>query len=265
MFLTRERRYAELAPHPVRRPIRESVRVALANRPLALIVAMQLVVTGSYNLVGILGLYLNYYYIYSGDIRRAAVMEGWNATAFQAAAVGSVFVYRRLSRRIGKRQTLQVSLGVLVAGCLCKLVLFQPAHPWLMLPIWAANGAGMAGVAVMTLSMLSDAADYEEWRTGTRSEGIFASLQNLADTLGYTVGSLVSGFILVAVGFNVRLGGAQPAETLLLMRLLYAAVPFAGGVAAAIIIHRYPLTAERVGEMKAEMERRRSAGESARA
>jgi glycoside/pentoside/hexuronide:cation symporter, GPH family len=260
VFLTRERRYGELAARPVRRPLRENLRVALANRPLALIVAMQLAVSVSYAMVGPLGLYLNYYYVYAGDIRRASVMEGWNATVFQLAAVGSVFVYRRLSVSIGKRRTLQAALGVVTFGCLAKLVLFQPEHPWLMLPIWAANGAGMAGVAVMTLSMLSDAADYEEWRTGVRSEGLFASLRSVADTIGYSLGALTSGFILVVIGFDVRLGGGQSPGSLLLMRILYAVVPIAGAIAAAFIIQRYPLSADKAGVIKAELERRRAAG-----
>jgi GPH family glycoside/pentoside/hexuronide:cation symporter len=255
-FLTRERRYNELAGRPRRRPLRESLRVALSNRPLALIAATQLVVSSTYMLVGPLGLYLNYYFVYAGDIRRGAVMEAWNATAYQVAAVGSVFAYRRLSLSIGKRRTLQVALGVLVLGSLAKLVLFQPAHPWLMLPIWAANGAGIAGIAVMTLSMLSDAADFEEWRTGVRSEGIFASIRGLADTVGYSFGALLSGFILVAIGFDAALGGAQPAACLLQMRILYTAVPLAGAIAAILIIDRYPLSAEQSGTIKAELARR---------
>ncbi len=228
--------------------------------PLALIVAAQLLVGGSYNMVGVLGLYINFYYIYSGDIRRGSVMEGWAATVFQVAAIGSILAYRRLSASIGKRSTLQVALGVLALGCVAKLVLFQPAHPWLMLAIWAANGAGMAGVSVMMLSMLADAADFEEWRTGTRCEGLFASLLSLAGAVSYSFGVLLSGFILVAVGFDVRLGGAQSPASLQLMRLLYAAVPLAGAAAGAFILRWYPLSADRAYAIRAELEQRRAAG-----
>jgi glycoside/pentoside/hexuronide:cation symporter, GPH family len=259
VLFTRERRYGQLPRRPARRPLRESLRRASGNRPLMLLVAVQLVFSFSYNLVGVLGLYTNFYYIYGGDIRRASVMEGWAASVFQVVAAVSVWGYRRLSARIGKRPALQVAFGVLAAGCLSKLVLFQPAHPWMILGIWAANGAGSVGVAVIQLSMLADVADFEEWRTGVRSEGLFSSIFNMADTVGYSVGALGSGIILVAIGFDVRLGGGQSPASLLLMRLLYAAVPLVGALVAALIVQRYPLSAGRSYAIKAELEERRSA------
>ena len=257
VFLGRERYYSQVASRPARARFRDNLRTALRNRPFALILAMQGVASFGYNIVGSLGTYTLYYYVYGGDIRRGSVMLGWTGTAFQLGSIASVFLYRRLSRRWGKRRALLTALGILMVGSAAKWYLFQPAHPWLQILVWLANGAGTTGIAVLTLSMLADAADYEEWQSGDRREGLYASMLSFSDKAGYSLGALISGFILVGTGFEVRLGGAQSAQTLLMMRVLYAVFPFVGALAAALIIRRYPLSEERAYEIKAELERRR--------
>ena len=233
------------------------MRTILANRPLVLILGVQCAASFGYNVVGIFGMYTNYYYVYGGDIKRAAIMQGWAGSIFQVAAIGAIFLYRRLSRSIGKRRTLQVAASILMVGSAAKMALFQPNHPWLILVIWCANGAGMIGITVMALSMLPDAVDFEESRTGARREGLYASVLSLCSMFSYSVGALLSGPILVGLGFDAKLGGAQPEGTLLLIRALYAALPFAGALAAILIIRRYPLTETRAYEIKEELERRR--------
>lgn len=242
LLLIRESPESKSVRAQPRLQLKESLRLVLRNRPLTRILGMQLAASFGYNVVGVLGLYATFYYVYRGDIRHAAVMQGWAGTAFQLAAIGSVLACRRLSERIGKRATLQVALGVLMTGSAAKLILFQPAHPWLIVFIWAANGAGITGVTTLALSMLADTVDLGELQSGARLEGAYVSIYCLSDKVGYAAGALLSGFILSGIGFDVRLGGAQAVETLWLIRFLYAVVPFAGALAAAVIIHGYRLT-----------------------
>jgi GPH family glycoside/pentoside/hexuronide:cation symporter len=262
VFFARERLYAPLVSRQEGASLRQNLRTIAANRPFLLILGAQCLTTLGYNMVGVLGLYITFYYVYPGDIPNAAVMQSWAGTAYQIAAIASIPLYRRLSVAIGKKGTLQVSAGVLMIGCIARMVLFQPSHPWLVVLIWAASGAGTTGISVLCLSMLADAIDNEELRTGARREGVYASALSLCDKLGYSLGGLLSGFILVAIGFNVRLGGSQPAETLHLMRLLYAIVPFAGALAAALVIHRYPISEVRASEIAEQLEARRRFGKT---
>jgi GPH family glycoside/pentoside/hexuronide:cation symporter len=253
VFLARERLYGPIASRQGRESLRRNLRTVVANRPFLLILGAQCATSFGYNVVGVLGLYITFYYVYGGDIPRAAVMQSWAGTAFQVAAIVSIPLYRRLSAAIGKKGTLQVAAAVLMAGGVARMTLFQPGHPWLIVLIWAASGAGTAGVSILCLSMLADAIDCEELRTGARREGVYASALSLCDKLGYSVGGLLSGFILVGIGFDVHLGGRQQAETLFLMRSLYAALPFAGALAAALIIHRYPLSQGRADAIADEL------------
>jgi len=257
VFFTRERAYSRIARQQPRTPLRESLGTLVRNRPFLLVLGMQGVVTFGYNIVGILGMYLNYYYVYGGDIRRGAIMQGWNGTFYQFGAIGSVFLYRRLSASLGKRSTALVAAAILAAGSASKWLLFQPAHPWLQLPIWVFNGAGITGITIIALSMLADAADYEELRSGARREGLYASILSLVTKIGYSTGALASGFLLVGTGFEAKLGGAQDPHAIFLMRLLYTALPLAGALGAAFMIRRYPLTEQAAYSIKADLERRR--------
>jgi len=257
VFLTRERLYGQVARYQERAPLWQTLRMVAANRPFVRILGMQCMASFGYNVVGVFGMYATFYYVYAGDIRSASIMQGWAGTAYQVAAIGSIFLFRRISLAKGKKWTLQFSAGILMLGSAAKMFLFQPHHPWLLVLVWVANGAGTTGITVLGLSMMADAVDYEELQTGARREGAYASALSFCDKIGYSLGALLSGFILVGIGFDVRLGGGQSAQTLYLIRLLYAVLPFAGALGAALLIHRYPLSEDRVGEIKDALQARR--------
>jgi GPH family glycoside/pentoside/hexuronide:cation symporter len=257
IFFARERYYDQVASRQPRPSLAKNLRLVLRNRPFALILAMQGIFSFGYNVVGIFGMYTLCYYVYGGDIRRASVMLGWAGTVFQFGSIASVFMYRWLSHRFGKRRAVLTALAILMVGSLAKWFLFQPAHPGLLLLVWLANGAGTTGISVLTLSMLADAADYEEWQSGARREGLYGSMLALSETVGYSFGALIAGALLAGIGFEVRLGGAQSAQTLVQMRVLYGVLPFLGALVAALVIRHYPLSEARAYEIKAELERRR--------
>ncbi len=259
VFFARERLYEHVATHQGRASLAENFRTVCASEGLLRLLGTQFLATFGYNVVGILGMYATYYYVYAGDIRHAAVMQGWAGTAFQIAGIGAIFAYRALSRKIGKRRTLQVAALVLMIGSAAKMVLFQPGQPWLIILVWGMNGAGVVGINVMALSMLADSADFEEARSGARREGLYSSSLSFCGWLGYSIGALLSGFILVGIGFDAKLGGGQSAAALLWMRILYSVLPFAGALAAAIVIGKYPLTEQRMRAIKQELDVRRAA------
>jgi GPH family glycoside/pentoside/hexuronide:cation symporter len=236
----------------------QSLRAALRNKPFSIIVAAKTISTLSYNIVAILGLYLNYYYVFRGDLHRAAVMQGWNGTAFQLAGISSLFVCRWLALRHGKRLALIVAAAVLAVGSISKLFIYAPNAPWLQLFVYVANGASAAGMGMAADAMLADISDHDEVSSGLRREGLYASVLVWFDRVGYSVGTLISGFILVGIGFDVKLGGAQSDHTMQLMKLAYFAFPFAGACAVIALVSRYPLDAVTCYATKAKLEYRRA-------
>jgi GPH family glycoside/pentoside/hexuronide:cation symporter len=74
--------------------------------------------------------------------------------------------------------------------------------------------------------------------------------------LGVSVGLLMMGFILNASGFDAALGAEQTPQALLTMRLCFAGVPVAGLLIGIFCISRYPITAERAAETRAQLDLR---------
>ena len=77
--------------------------------------------------------------------------------------------------------------------------------------------------------------------------------------LGMAAALAAGGFLLNATGLDVALGGAQTAQTIVLMRLADILFPFIASGVAIWAIAKYPISEERAHEVRAELERRRGA------
>ena len=259
VLLCRERRYAQVAAKQPHVSLWKNLRVVRDTRPFLLLVSARFVASFGYNIVAILFFYMNNYYVFGGDLKGAAVALGIVGSSFQVAALlSTLFVFPWLMRRLGKKRVLQAAACVLMMGCVSKLFVYQPGHPWLQLIVIIANGTSNAGMSIAALAMLGDVADYDEWRTGLRREAFFTSLLNWFEKAGNSLGSLIAGFVLVWIGFDAKLG-AQSAHTLALMKFLYFLAPFTGALLALLLIQRYDLNEQRVYEIKDELARRRAA------
>ena len=256
--VNRERLYASISKTRDPASIPETLKATLRNRPFIVIVGTRTIFTFSYNIVSSLGLYLNYYYIFRGDIHRAAIMQGWNGTVFQVAAILSLFFFRACAIRFGKRRALSAAAWILAVGSVAKLFVYIPGMPWWQIIVYVANGAAGAGSVMLANSCLADVADYDEIVSGTRREGTYSAVLGWFDRVGNSVGTLISGFVLVWIGFNAKLGGAQPPSTLRLMQLAYFAFPFLGACASLYLLRSYKLDERHCYDMKATLEFRRT-------
>lgn len=257
-LLCREPKYAERAARQPRTSLWKSLREVRSNRPFVLVLATRFIVSFGYNTVAIFFMYMNIYYVYGGDIRGSAVAQGIIGSSFHIASVlSALFLYPQLERRWGKRRALQSAAVILMLGCVAKLFVYHPGLPWLQLVVLMANGASSAGLLILMNSMLGDIADYDELRTGLRREALFVSLMNWCDKAGNSLGTLVSGVLLVAIGFEAGAGAQTPA-TLLWMKLCYFFCPFLAGLIVLIVIRRYDLTEEKSAEIRHELAARRS-------
>jgi GPH family glycoside/pentoside/hexuronide:cation symporter len=258
-LLCRERLYQRLAVKQPRVDFWQSLKAVRGNRSFMALLAVRCIFSFGYNIVGMLSVYMITYYVFAGDIKGAAFYTAALGSGYHVAAMlTSLFVFPRLERKLGKRRTLQCAALVLIVDCLAKIVLFQPGHPWMPLPIIMMNGIANAGVSLMCIAMLGDISDYDEWQSGLRREGLFNSLLSWFEKAGNSLGSFLTGFLLVAIGFNAKLG-AQAPNTLMLMKASYIVFPTLGAIFTLFFASRYSLSQERVYEIKEELARRRSA------
>jgi len=151
-----------------------------------------------------------------------------------------------------------MTLGLNPALISTIVFIHQPGHPWLPLGIIMMNGMTNAGVSLMGIAMLGDIADCDEYETGLRREGLFVALLSWFDKAGNSLGSFLTGFILLWIGFNAKLG-AQSQHTLRLMKFSYIAMPALGAMLTLAFIHRYSLRQDQVYAIKGELAHRRAA------
>lgn len=256
VFLCKERAYVTVATRQPRISLFEAFHNVRRNPPLLRIVSVRFIGSFSYNLVGMLGLYMNTYYVFGGNIRGAAWVYGVLGSGYMASAIiSSAIIYPFLATRLGKRTTLQIAAGVLMFGCLAKLIIYHPGHPWLQLLVLTANGASNAGIGLMSASMIADIADYNEWLTNRRNEAFLASIMNWCDKAGNSIGSLLCGFILVWIGFDAKLGAQSPL-TLELMKFSYFLMPFLGAILVILFMRNYELDEDKVYRIRDELESR---------
>ncbi|MDP4694141.1 MAG: MFS transporter, partial [Opitutales bacterium] len=68
--------------------------------------------------------------------------------------------------------------------------------PWLALSMKPLVAIGEWGFWVLILSMRADVCDWDEYNTGSRSEGLIAAITNWCNKIAMTVAIAISGFVL---------------------------------------------------------------------
>jgi GPH family glycoside/pentoside/hexuronide:cation symporter len=116
---------------------------------------------------------------------------------------------------------------------------------------------GLAGLFTLMPSMMADVVDADELNTHERREGMYGSIFWWVVKLGQSVAIFGGGLLLVWTGFDVDFGGDQSAETIRLMRLCDAVIPFAASGIAIWAIASYSITEERAHEVRKQLEDRR--------
>ena len=238
-------------------PFFHALRETWGNRDFVLLLGVRSVSQLGYSIVAVLGFYLNCYLVHGGDLRAASAIQGWLGTAYVVASVGAFWLFRILALHLGKQRTLQISAAVLIAGALAKIIVYQPGWRWLQIIVPATNGIALAGINLLTTAMLADIVSADELATGRRREGLYCAVLSWLDKVGSSTGALLSGFLLVWIGFDVKLGGGQAAVTLLRMKWSYAAFPLCGAVITVVLAHYYSLNETRAYEIKRVLEQQR--------
>lgn len=256
-FLVRERYYDKLiANSQTRISIKETLWQTLICRPFRIQLGMQLAYNIGLSMVGTLGLAVTIYYVCNGD---KGVGNYWN---FRMGVMGMVMgllgipVYAFIARRLGKLSALMCVLGTAIAVFVGTWWLYSPTVVWLQ--VFASGSIAFVGAGFWTIigSVGADVMDYDELENGRRREGSFVACGSWINKVGMAVGASVSFFILQWVGFDSTTDH-QTAHTIFMIRFLLAAIPIVGLVLAMIALLRFPLTQEKMAEIRQQLEARR--------
>jgi GPH family glycoside/pentoside/hexuronide:cation symporter len=255
--LVKERYYQKVeSQHQAKVSLSETFFTTLKVRPFVMVVVIGLAFNMGSAIVGQLGQYTTIFYVAGGDQQVGSSWNGWMGVGAMVGALLGVPLINVLSRRLGKRRALIVDVIFGIVIFLGTWWLYSPSLPWLQL--FASGGIGLAGAAlwVMHGSMGADVMDFDELSSHKRREGAFSACSSWIMKASSALTMFLSGVVLNATGFDAAKARQAP-ETITNIRLGLAIIPSLGLAVALVAVFLYPLTRERMQEIRLELEARR--------
>lgn len=227
-------------PYPLLVGLKEAFQV----KPFVFLMGVTTGLLSGVMVVAHLGFYLIIYYVHGGDTKAGSIGYGWYGTVKTVAAFASIPVIAEISIRIGKKNTMLVSILIILFVRVADWWLYNPMYPWLIYVSAFITAIGWGGFYMITSSMVADICDLDELKSGSRREALFGAVFSWIKKFGVSVSIMLSGFVLVLCGFNSTLGPDQTEDTILKMRLLYTGVSVVVLLISVILIGRYSVTEE---------------------
>ncbi|MDO6423256.1 MFS transporter [Saccharophagus degradans] len=106
----------------------------------------------------------------------------------------------------------------------------------------------------LTWSMLADAADYNEWKTGRRATGMTFSAASFSQKMGGMVGSVAIGAVLASIGYTANEAQSDGSQTGIV--ILQTAAPGVFAFVAIFALRFYNLTGSKIEQIQKELAER---------
>jgi GPH family glycoside/pentoside/hexuronide:cation symporter len=239
----------------------DGAKAAARNSPFVrLTIAFTLLLMGT-SLVGGLGFYVHVFYLFGGDTKAGGILSGWHTTAGLLSNIVLTPLVSRLSVRFGKKEIFLAAMVWGIGRMALLWFLLDPAHPWLVIVNGILMGVDNSAIFMLCHAMIADVCDVDERDHGSRREGLFGALYAWVFKTGLALAYAVSGYILVLIGFDRALGGAQAAHTMLWLKLSYCVVPAVFFLAGLVVFFRYPISRDFAARVRAELDVRRHAAQ----
>ena len=231
--------------------LRESLKASLENRPFVFSTVIYLF---TWVTVDILQTILLYFIKYV--VNRESNSDLIMATIF-VVGILALPLWTWTSRRLNKRLAYIIGMAFF-ASVLLVLINVTPTTPlsWILI-LCVLAGIGVSAAHIIPWSIIPDAIEYGELRTGKRYEGTFYSLISLAQKIASSVAIFLALQMLDKTGY-IPNSTQQPASAVLGIRILTGPVPavlMCIGILFAIL---YPLGRERYTQINLELEKRRA-------
>lgn len=221
-------------------PFWEAIRLTFQNRAFLVLMAGYLIIVTSMNTVGSLGLYVNIFYVCGGDKSLAGTIGGLFGTVMMASAMLSMWLITKISQWTSKRTGMLIGLSLGMLGNLSLWWTMRPEHPHMQLISAFLIGLGGQGCWLMIDSMVADACNDDEVRTGLRREGAYSAAKGFCMKGALTITAITAGYMLAFAGYQESV---MPSEDVTLrMKTLLIGVQVSGLSLGAVLFFFYPLT-----------------------
>ncbi|WP_309383045.1 MFS transporter [Cerasicoccus frondis] len=255
-LFVKERYYKREASTQAKDPFWQSIRETFKCKPLWFLIGSSFFLSLGNASVLSLGQYVNIYLINDGNLADAAIIDGWRYTAVVVVGIASLPVLTWLSEKFDKRTLVISVLTMAMIGHLLYYYCLDPEHPYMQLIPAALQAGSLSAFWLFLPSMKADVADYDEVGTERRREGALNAFYSWFIKAANTCAMGIGGLVLEITGFDVALA-QQPTEVLMRMKWIFLLLPVAIWIFSVILILKYPLSRERLLDIRTLLENRR--------
>ena len=170
---------------------------------------------------------------------------------------------RKMVVKFGKKELSVV--GAICSVVACAIMLLAPIMPngqgmLLYIVCQFFNSLGMGIYSTVSWAMMGDAIDYNEWKTGSRDEGVVYSLHSFFRKLAQGMGPSLALVVMSMLGYAEVNGGNQLFSVALNMRYLVAGLYLLSAVMQFVGLGLiYNLNKKTLEKMNSELAERHAA------
>jgi GPH family glycoside/pentoside/hexuronide:cation symporter len=172
-------------------------------------------------------------------------------------AIVALPLWNWVAHRWNKRMTYIVGIAFWAAVQMVIITLGPSTPLAVLLVLCALAGIGVAAAHVLPWSILPDAIEWDEWKTGKRHEGMFYSIVTLSHKVAASIAIPLVLLLLDAFNYEANVAVQQPRAELAI-RLITGPIPailLCLGIVCAIF---YPLSRKLFSQIVKELEERRA-------
>ncbi|PHP51330.1 MFS transporter [Actinomyces ruminis] len=235
-------------PEETRVSLLSTFKTVLGNKPLMLITAMLIcTMTSQFGRLGV----AMYYIIYSlGRVDLA----GWIMPIPPLFTIIGIAAFTRFAKRLGKKKMVMISI-LSSSGSLLLLFFAGPSNLVVVILLSMLYGLGLFATPIV-LAMVPDAIDYQEDRTGVRSDGTSYAMTSLAIKVASALGGAIGAWCLAAFGYSAD--AALSERTLTGINVAVNLMPAAILLLGLIPLAAYPITEAKYQAIRARLEAKMS-------
>ncbi len=237
-------------------PIKEQLKIVFSNKPFLYVIGIYLC---SWLGVQVTASIIPYFVVNWMGMREAE--SPLVALAVQGTALGMLFIWSRISQKVGKKAVYYMGMGLWILAQ-AGLFFVQPGQLGWMYFLAVIAGFGVSVAYLIPWSMMPDVIELDELRTGKRREGIFYGFMVLLQKVGLALGLFLVGQALQWSGFVEKVSGqptpVQPDSALLAIRIAIGPLPTLALVGGVILAYFYPITKEVHAEILLKLQERRT-------
>ncbi|MBF0532024.1 MAG: MFS transporter [Candidatus Omnitrophica bacterium] len=237
--------------------------------PFVKLCAVTFLIFNGFMLASAFTAYVFFFYVYGGSQaanglsamdnmwHSGGVLLGMFGMISSICTLGAISLTAWISSKIGKKKAFLITMSLATLGYALKWVGYNPQHPYLILIAAPFLAFHLGALFTIVPSMVADVCDYDELQNGARREGMFSGIYWWIQKLGMAGASVLGGYLLNWIGFNIALGLGQSTHTLLYMRLCDVGIPIGTTVIAIFIIMTFEVSEDKAYEIRKQLEARR--------